>query len=122
MIFSLLTCREIGFGINYDFLQQGPWKGSTAKVKGLPPKDLMLEPPLLPRLFSVPQLVEDWVLLFLAALLALAFEYLTLGEIGTNYQLTGWLAVWSGVACGSGIIIGAKRSCKIQQILKLNNG
>ena len=77
------------------------------EMEGLPPKDLLVEPPLPPSLLGSAIGGGLGIAVF-AALLALAFEYLTLGEIGTNYQLTGWLAIWSGVACGSGIIIGAK--------------
>ena len=77
------------------------------EMEGLPSKDLLVEPPLPPSIVGSAIGGGLGIAVF-AALLALAFEYLTLGEIGTNYQLTGWLAVWSGVACGSGIIIGAK--------------
>jgi hypothetical protein len=77
------------------------------EMEGLPSKDLLVEPPLPPSLLGS-AIGGGLVIAVFAALLALAFEYATLGEIGTNTQLTGWLAVWSGVACGSGIIIGAK--------------
>ena len=77
------------------------------EMEGLPSKDLMVEPPLPPSILGSAIGGGLGIAVF-AALLALAFEYLALGEIGTNYQLTGWLAVWSGIACGSGIIIGAK--------------
>ena len=77
------------------------------EMEGLPTKDLLVEPPLPPSLLGS-AIGGGLVIAVFAALLALAFEYATLGEIGTNTQLTGWLAVWSGVACGSGIIIGAK--------------
>ena len=77
------------------------------EMEGVSSKDLMVEPPLPPSILGSAVGGGLGIAVF-AALLALAFEYLTLGEIGTNYQLTVWLAVWSGVACGSGIIIGAK--------------
>jgi hypothetical protein len=83
--------------------------GVQSEMKGLSSKDPIVEPPL-PLSILGSAVGAGFGIAIFATLLALVLEYIFLGEIGTNYQLTGWLGVWSGIAHGFGVIFGAKEA------------